>query len=85
MSTAAQQPEKRVRLQINTAGGWRNVIDFDAADHLVGASVMEHSVELAKIGKATLRIVTADGLQTALCAWTSAKGWYDFKTGAPLQ
>lgn len=85
MSTAAQQPEKRVRLQINTAGGWRNVIDFNAADHAEAGHVMGHSAALAEIGKATLRIVTADGLQTALCSWSPDKGWCDFKTGAPLQ
>lgn len=77
------KPEMLVRLQINTAGAWRNVIDFDAADHKVRDSVMAHSAQLAEIGKATLRIVTADGLQTALCSWSRDKVWRNFKDGKP--
>lgn len=81
MNTTIKKP---VKLQINTAGAWRNVIDFDASDEKAAAAVMGHAAVLAVVGRATLRIATADGLQTALASWTLDKGWHDTKTEGPL-
>jgi hypothetical protein len=81
----ADAETKPVALQINTAGGWRNVIKFDAANDEDSTRVMKHAPPLATIGSATLRIVTDDGLQQCLTAWDIKRGWYDFKTGAPLR
>jgi hypothetical protein len=73
-----------VKLQINTSGAWRNVIEFDAGEVEDAGAVMHHATTLARVGNATLRIVTADGMQTALCSWTPDQGWRDFATGRTL-
>jgi hypothetical protein len=73
-----------VKLQINTAGAWRNVIDFDGAVTQNAVEVMRHAPAIAALGKATLRIVSADGLQTALFSWTAKQGWCDCETGRAL-
>lgn len=66
---------KPCRLQINTAGAWRNVLDFDADKH--GDQVQEHAASLGAIIDAKLRIITADGLQQVLLYWDSKRGWHD--------
>lgn len=70
-----------VKLQINTSGAWRNVIEFDGSIRENVFEVMRYSTFIAILGKATLRIVTADGSQTALCSWTAKQGWRDCETG----
>jgi hypothetical protein len=84
MATTAPLIAKPVKLQINTAGAWRNVIEFDAAEVEDAGAVMFHASVIARVGSATLRIVTADGMQTALCSWTADEGWRDFATGKAL-
>jgi hypothetical protein len=77
-------PSKPVKLQINATGAWRNVLTFNAADDDQAASVMHHAAELARIGKASLRIATDDGLQTAITYWHATSGWVDAVTRKPL-
>lgn len=64
---------KPCKLQINTNGAWRNVVDFDADKH--GDAIQVHAPPLAAIIGAKLRICTADGLQTALMYWDPEHGW----------
>ena len=78
------QASTKVKLQINTSGAWRNVIEFDSADHQNGVMVMRHAPAIATLGKGTLRIVLADGSQTALFSWTSKQGWCACETGRAL-
>jgi hypothetical protein len=75
------QATTKVKLQINISGAWRNVIEFDGADHQNAVMVMRHAPAIATLGKGTLRIVSADGSQTALFSWTSKQGWCDCETG----
>lgn len=70
---------KPVKLQINTAGAWRNVIAFDASDEDASNKVLEASPVLAGVGQATLRIVIDDGLQEVLTHWTPDKGWQPWR------
>jgi hypothetical protein len=71
-------------LQFNQRGAWRNAVDFDAADAEQASRVMQYGEDLARITKAHARIVTGDGMQTAIAGWTPDRGWYDFCTGTAL-
>jgi hypothetical protein len=73
-----------VKLQINTSGAWRNVVEFDGADHENAVLAMRHAPAIATLGNGTLRIVSADGSQTALFSWTAKQGWRDCETGRAL-
>jgi hypothetical protein len=75
---------KPVRLQFNQMGAWRNAIDFDAADPNAAGEVMFYGAMLAECTKATARVITTDGMQSALAIWSSDKGWRDAKTGKPV-
>jgi hypothetical protein len=72
-----------VRLQVNTGGAWRNVIDFDAGKEVACGEVMAAADMLARIGKATCRIVMANSnaprSPTVLMNWTPDRGWQEAK------
>lgn len=70
---------KPVVLQINTAGAWRNVITFDAADADACGVIEYHAPGVAVVGRAKLRVVTNDGLQTPLRHWDIERGWRDWE------
>lgn len=81
MTDTATAP-RLVKLQINTAGAWRDVITFDVenedqvlhhAPSLVGCSVAPDRVSLRAI---------IPGDTAPLLIWTHAKGWREWKTGA---
>lgn len=74
-------PAKPVKLQINTTGAWRNVIDFDAYKPRQSSAAMKHGAALAGIAGGTCRVVLADGTQAALAHWTPEAGWIDSVTG----
>lgn len=65
----------RLRLQINTSGAWRNVIDFARDDDLACAQVLVGAPLLAEVGRATLRICSADGRQEVHSRWSAEGGW----------
>jgi hypothetical protein len=80
MAFAPSQPSAqplRLRLQINTSGAWRNVIEFDRGDDLVCAAVLTAAPLLARASlfRTTLRICSVDGLQTVHGHWTLENGW----------
>lgn len=75
---------KTVRLQFNQQGAWRNALDFDAANETTAAEVQHHAAMLAWCTDARARIVTVDGLQTALAHWAPDTGWVRADTGGPL-
>jgi hypothetical protein len=69
---------KPVKLQVNTAGAWKDVVSFDAADAAAADHVMQGAAMVgAGAQKAKFRVVMADSLQTALTHWTLEKGWVD--------
>jgi hypothetical protein len=70
---------KPVKLQIKTSGAWREVIGFDAAKDVECGEVMAAADMLARIAKATCRIVIANSdaprSPTVLMNWTPDAGW----------
>ena len=68
------------KLQINTAGAWRDVLRFDI-DAVDSVALMDAASNLLIIadpsGGATLRIATSDAYQVALVRWHVTKGWVD--------
>jgi hypothetical protein len=74
MATEDQTP-RPCKLQVNTSGAWRNVLDFDAKDE---AAVLHSAADLfAYGGKATLRIIMP-GDTAPLMAWSLKDGWREF-------
>jgi hypothetical protein len=68
--------KRPVKLQVNTTGAWRNVLDFDAND---GDPVMSAAVGLfSLVPHATLRIIVP-GEVAALMYWAREKGWVEQK------
>lgn len=76
---AARPTPKPVILQINSMGAWRNVITFDAADADACGVIEYHAPSVAVVGRAKLRVVTADGLQQPLRHWDIERGWHDWR------
>lgn len=75
----AKPGPKPVLLQIKTGGAWRNVITFDAADADACGVIEYHAPGVAGVGRAQLRVVTNDGLQTPLRHWDIEHGWIDWR------
>lgn len=80
----SQATTKTVRLQFNQKGAWRNALDFDAGNDTTAAEIQHYAAMLAWASNARARIVTVDGLQTALAHWTQETGWVNSSTGASL-
>lgn len=66
-----------VRLQVNTTGAWRNVMDFDLADE---ADVLHLAPQLfgSAVHAGSLRIIVP-GETGWLASWTAENGWRDQK------
>jgi hypothetical protein len=67
-----------VKLQINQMGAWRDLLrfDIDAVDDQAVQEAAANLVLLADpLGRTSLRIATADGMQTALVRWDRKQGW----------
>lgn len=66
------------KLQINTAGAWRDVLRFDL-DAVDAEALQVAAANLVTIGnpsgRATLRIVMDNGLTDVLTHWDAKKGW----------
>ena len=70
--------KKPALLQINTAGSWRNVVEFDAADDVATAQIKRAGVALAVYGAGsiTLRVVERAGAHVSPTeSWTPNAGW----------
>lgn len=77
IAAAVATPPVMLKLQINTTGAWRNVIDFERDDDIACAAVLTAAPLLAGAAElgAKLRICSADGLQTAHSRWAAGTGW----------
>jgi hypothetical protein len=62
-----------MRLQINSAGAWRNVLDYDQVDD---AAVREHAAALATLSGDKLRVLHEDGKPAA--RWSKTRGWEEW-------
>lgn len=66
------------KLQINTAGAWRDVLRFDldvVNDEDVQVAAAQLLLAADPDSRASLRIVMDDSLQTPLVRWNTKKGW----------
>jgi hypothetical protein len=72
-----------VKLQINTSGAWRDVIGFDAGKYVECCEVLTAADMLARIGKATCRVIVANSnalrSPMVLMNWTPDAGWQEAK------
>ena len=69
---------KPAMLQINTAGAWRNVCEFDVADGPAMSHVMEAGATLAAYGlnSPKVRVVKMEGgYGEPLMRWCPKGGW----------
>lgn len=80
--TTQPKADRPVKLQINTAGAWRDVITFDVecedevlyhAPNLVGCSVHPDRVSMR---------VIIPGDTAPLLHWTHENGWREWASGA---
>jgi len=73
-------PERPVKLQINTAGAWRDVITFDVQD---GDDVMHQAEQLAKwsahADQVKMRVIMP-GDTAPLQLWTPQRGWHEWRS-----
>lgn len=70
MNTERNRP---CRLQINTTGAWRNVMEFDADD---GELVMDNAPALFELARGAKLRIMGDASDTApLVTWSVDKGW----------
>ena len=80
---ATQEPNL-VKLQINTAGAWRDVLRFDI-DAVDVKAIQAASVQLVEVaypqGGASLRIVTTEAYPRALWHWDLKRGWEAVMSG----
>ena len=79
---------KPAMLQINTAGAWRNVCEFDVADGPAMSHVMEAGVTLAAYGlnSPKVRIVLmAGGYANPLLRYDRESGWRPVLTPADAE
>lgn len=74
-TTASPSDPRIVRLQVNTSGAWRNVMDFDVADESDVLAVAPHLFGCAT-HPGSLRIIVP-GETGWLAMWTPAEGWRD--------
>ncbi|MEY4428615.1 MAG: hypothetical protein RLZZ182_1304 [Pseudomonadota bacterium] len=72
-------------LQMNTAGGWRNVIKLDFGHEAKARRAMKAAATLADIGGATARVVIDDGTQTVICHYAQADGWVSWPDRSPME
>jgi len=78
-------PDATLCMQFNQSGAWRNAVTFNAKDKDHATEVMFYGAMLASCSGAKARVVTTDGMQTAIASWDQAKGWCDSKSGRALQ
>jgi hypothetical protein len=79
---------KPAMLQINTAGAWRNVVEFDVANTDATDRVLEAGATLAAYGlnSPKVRIVKMEGGYAApLLRWCPKTGWRQVRTHADAE
>ena len=77
MPTAKPKATKPMKLQVNTAGAWKDVISFDDAEDHVTEEIMEHAHYLGihDTGVSAFRITAADPAIGVLANWNRKGGW----------
>ena len=77
MGTTTTRP---CRLQVNTTGAWRNVLDFDAGN---GDEVMEQAAQLFALAPGAKLRIMGDASDTApLMTWSTESGWRKWREAA---
>lgn len=79
---------KPALLQINTAGAWRNVCEFDVANGPAMSHVMEAGATLAAYGlhQPKVRIVKMEGsYPMPLLRWCPQSGWRQVRSHADAE
>lgn len=73
MSEQVQPLPATLRLQINTTGAWRNVIDFES---FRSRRIEQSAVDLfGHDDRVTLRVIVPGVDQPPLAHWSKATGW----------
>ena len=73
-ASAPPRAPRRVKLQINTSGAWRNVIDFDVDDGGEVCALAETLVARSlNPDRSSLRVITPNAVPLML--WTPETGW----------
>jgi hypothetical protein len=78
----APAPRRIVKLQVNSSGAWRNVLDFDVQDE---AEVLHLAASLFAWDTAADRIslrAIVPGDTAPLMNWTRERGWREWKAVA---
>jgi hypothetical protein len=75
----SSQPKasKPMKLQVNTAGAWKDVITFEGCEDHVTGEVMDnaHWLGIHHDGVVSFRIAAVDQQIGVLAHWTREKGW----------
>lgn len=66
---------KPVKLDINRAGAWKNVLLFDAGNECDNQAILDAAAALGHAAKCRFRITRADALSTPLMYWSELEGW----------
>ncbi len=84
MPKAKPTASKPMKLQVSTAGAWKDVITFDGADDTVASEVMDsaHWIGIHDSGNASFRITAVDPQIGTLVHWTRADGWKEKRHAA---
>lgn len=79
----ATKRKKSVKLQVNTAGAWKDVVRFDADDARATDQVTDAAEALGQVGGGaiTFRIVSDDPLPCVLFNWKHGQGWKEASHG----
>lgn len=78
---SAPVPVKPAKLQVNTAGAWKDVARFDVADEAACAAVMNAARDIGFYAThdVRFRVVRDDALNEPLMTWTKQDGWKEWR------
>lgn len=78
---SAPVPAKPAKLQVNTAGAWKNVARFDVADEAACPAVMNAARDIGfhATHEVRFRVVRDDALNEPLMTWTKQDGWKEWR------
>ena len=73
----AKPKTRPAKLQVNTAGAWKDVVRFDASLDIMAAEVMDAADRLGRAdgGRVTFRVCIDDAFSTTLYRWDVERGW----------
>lgn len=78
---SAPVPMKPAKLQVNTAGAWKDVARFDVAEEAACAAVMNAARDIGFYAThdVRFRVVRDDALNEPLMTWTKQDGWKEWR------